>query len=372
MMTSISLRKASITSMPFGHAKDGRRVTQYQLCGAGGIQMDVLDYGGHVQHLYVPDHAGRLADITLGFEEVRGYEETEPYFGALIGRFANRIAGGRFELAGKKYQLPLNNAPGGHPCCLHGGDFAFNHYLWETEPFQDGNLVGLVFHGASPDGDQGFPGALKVKITYTLTEENLWRVDYEAQSDAVTPVNFTQHVFFNLRGEGNGDILGHRLRLFADYFTPVDSGLIPTGELRSVKGTPCDFTTQRMIGERIDESDEQLGICGGYDMNFVLRREGVQDGVLAPAAMLCEDTTGRAVEIQTTEPGIQFYSGNFLGEKNLGKNGSPLGRRGGLALETQHFPDSPNHPEFPSTLLHPGETFRSTTTWRFFVDPDLS
>ena len=370
-MSNLQSSKASVKSMPFGQTKDGRRVIQYQLCGAGGIRMDVLDYGGHVQHLYVPDRMGNVADITLGFEDVRGYEETEPYFGALIGRFANRIAGGRFELEGKEYSLPLNNAPHGRPCCLHGGIHAFQNYLWQTEPFQEGDSVGLVLQGVSPAGDQGFPGTLKVKITYLLTAENLWRVDYEAQCDAVTPVNFTQHIFFNLRGEGNGNILDHRLQLFADEFTPVDSGLIPTGELRPVKGTPCDFTTLRTIGDRIDEADEQLRFCSGYDMNFVLRRTAaLSEGGLAPAALLCEDTTGRAVEIATTEPGIQFYSGNFLSEKNLGKSGTPLGRRGGLALETQHFPDSPNHPAFPSTLLHPGETFHSTTTWRFFITTD--
>lgn len=329
--------------------------------------MEVLDYGGHVQALYTPDREGQYADITLGFEEVRGYEEVEPYFGALIGRFANRVANGRFSLDGKEYQLPLNNFPDGCPCCLHGGNFAFQDYLWEAEPFQDGDTVGVVLQCASPAGDQGFPGTLQVKVVYSLTPENLWRVDFEANSDAVTPVNFTQHIFFNLRGEGNGDILGHRLRLNADFFTPVAPGLIPTGEIRPVVGTPFDFTSLREIGARIDAADEQLRICGGYDINFVLRRHGIPTGELAPAALLCEDSTGRMVEICTTEPGIQFYSGNFLSDKSLGKNGRALGHRGGLALETQHFPDSPNHPEFPNTLLHPGETFRSSTTWRFFV-----
>ncbi len=332
--------------------------------------MDVLDFGGHVQHLFTPDRNGRFEDITLGFEDVRGYEEIEPYFGALIGRFANRIANGCFSLNGRQCQLPVNNLPDGHPCCLHGGNFAFQDYVWEAEPFQEGATVGVVLKSVSPAGDQGFPGTLWVKVVYSLTPDNLWRIDFEAQSDAVTPVNFTQHVFFNLLGEGNGNILGHRLKLNADFFTPVAPGLIPTGEVRSVSGTPFDFTSLREIGTRINDEDEQLRICGGYDINFVLRRQGIPAGELAPAAMLCEDSTGRAVEICTTEPGIQFYSGNFLSDKNRGKNGRALGHRGGLALETQHFPDSPNHPEFPDTLLQPGESFRSSTTWRFFTITD--
>ena len=356
--------KSSIQCEPFGQTRDGRAVMRYRLNGAGGMKMDVLSYGGIVQRLYVPDRAGRLDDITTGFLDLSGYEELQPYFGALVGRYANRISNGRFTLEGKKYRLPLNNAPGGVPCSLHGGERAFHNSVWKTEPFQAGDSIGLKLRLESPDGDQGYPGKLRILVTYTLTPKNAWQVDYEAECDRTTPVNFTQHVFFNLKGQGTGDILDHKLELYADAFTPVTQGLIPTGEIRPVAGTPFDFRELHAIGDRIEETDQQLRNCGGYDTNFVLRPPAKPDE-LRPAALLYEPSSGRTVRILTTEPGIQLYTGNFLSDNDMAKNGKSLGRRGALALETQHFPDSPNHPEFPSTLLRPGERFHSCTRWEF-------
>ena len=358
-------QKASIEKSSFGKTKDGREVTMYRLNGAGGIVMDVIDYGAHVVRLLTPDRDGKLEDITLGFNDVQGYEDIEPYFGALIGRYGNRIANGKFTLDGKTYELPLNNEPGGIKCSLHGGIVAFNNYIWNTEPFQDGDTIGLKMKITSPDGDQGYPGKLDVTVTYTLKPENVWRVDYEASTDKATPINLTQHIFFNLKGEGNGTILDHELLLNADKITPVDKSLIPTGQYMAVKGTPFDFTVPWLIGDRIDmKENEQIRNCGGYDINFVLKS---QDGTLAPAANLYERTTGRSLEIWTTEPGIQFYSGNFMTDKNIGKNGKVIGYRGGLALETQHYPDSPNQPVFPSTILRPGALYKTATEWRFSV-----
>ena len=356
--------KASIQTEPFGHTQDGRAVMRYRLQGAGGVAMEVLSYGGIVQRLFTPDRTGQIDDITTGYLDLRGYEERQPYFGALVGRYANRIANGRFTLDGAEYHLPLNNAPGGVPCSLHGGERAFHNSVWETEPFQEGDTVGIRMLLVSVDGDQGYSGTLRVKVRYTLSPDNAWQVDYEAECDRPTPINFTQHIFFNLKGQGAGDILDHQLELCADAFTPVTPGLIPTGEIRPVAGTPFDFRELHAIGDHIAEDDEQLRNCGGYDTNFVLRAAASPDA-LRQAALLYEPSSGRVVRILTTEPGIQLYTGNFLGSDDLAKNGRVLGYRGALALEAQHFPDSPNHPEFPSTILRPGEHFHSCTRWCF-------
>lgn len=361
---NLTTGKPSIQCEPFGQTRDGRAVERYRLVGAGGVVMEVLTYGGIVQRLWTPDRGGRLEDITPGFLELRGYEELQPFFGVLVGRYANRIANGRFVLDGKEYRLPLNNTPGGIPCSLHGGEKAFHNSVWTTEPYQDGDVVGLRLSLESADGDQGYPGKLLARVTYALAPDNAWQVDYEARCDAPTPVNFTQHIFFNLKGPGTGDILGHQLQLEAEAFTPVTPGLIPTGEIRPVAGTPFDFRKLHAIGDQIGEDDEQLRNCGGYDTNFVLRSANTP-GALRQAALLREPASGRAIRILTTEPGIQLYTGNFLTDNDLAKNGKVLGYRGALALETQHFPDSPNHPEFPSTILRPGETFHSTTRWQF-------
>ena len=352
----------AVSAKPFGRTRDGRQVTQYTLVGAGGLAMDVIDYGGAVVRLYTPDRNGDLTDITLGFNTIEEYEAHDAYFGAIIGRYCNRIAGGRFTLDGKTYQLPLNNTPGGVPCSLHGGKRGFDRYVWKCEPIRRGNSIGLRLSMSSPDGDQGYPGKLDATVRYLLTPENVWRIEYEAVTDRPTPVNLTQHVFFNFKGEAQGTILDHELTILGDKITVVDKGLVPNGVLADVAGSAFDFTTPRIIGERISRQNDQLEFGGGYDQNYVLRN---QPGQMAKAAELYEATTGRHMEVWTTEPALQFYSGNFLTDAIRGKQGRNLVRRGGLALETQHVPNSVNLPSFPSTILRPGEVYRSATEYRF-------
>jgi len=312
--------------------------------------------------LFTPDRTGQFADITMGFNDVAGYEQQDPYFGSLIGRFGNRIANGKFTLDGTTYTLPTNNVPGGMPCSLHGGTLGFDAKVWHAEPMTDGQTVGLKLTLTSPDGDQGYPGTLNVTVHYWLTPANVWRIEYEATTDKATPINLTQHLYFNFKGEAEGDILDHELTLFADRMTPVTAGLIPTGALVPVKGTPFDFTTPRVIGSRIGADDEQLRFGGGYDHNWILNDAS---GKLQKAAALSEKSTGRYMEVWTTEPAIQFYCGNFMTDAIPGKRGRNLCHRGGLALETQHSPDSPNQPNFPSTILRPGAIYKSVTEYRF-------
>jgi len=352
----------SVVAKPFGTTKDGQAVTLYTLTGAGGVVMDVLDWGGKVVRLYVPDRNGKAVDVTTGFNDVAGYEEHEMYFGSLIGRYGNRIAHGKFTLDGKTYTLPLNNEPGGLPCSLHGGERGFESYVWKASPLMEGRNVGLRLTMVSPDGDQGYPGSLKVTVTYWLTADNVWRIAYQAMTDKPTPVNLTQHIYFNFRGEGVGDILDHELTLYADRMTPVNKGLIPTGVIVPVAGTPFDFTSPRRIGDRIGADDEQLRFGGGYDHNYILNN---QTGNLAKAAEVYEKTTGRHMEVWTTEPAVQFYVGSHITDKIPSKQGGSLCPRAGLALETQHTPDSPNQPIFPSTILMPGKVYRSATEYRF-------
>lgn len=355
----------SVVVKPFGKTKDGQLVQQYTLTGAGGVVMDVIDYGGKVVRLYTPDRAGAKTDITLGFNNVAGYETQDPYFGSLIGRYGNRIAGGKFKLDGQEYALPLNNTNAGISCSLHGGTKGFDAHVWHSEPLSEGRNVGIKFTHSSPDGDQGYPGKLDVTVCYWLTPDNVWRIEYEAVTDKATPVNLTQHLYFNFKGEAEGTILDHELTLFADHMTPVTKALIPTGKIMPVKGTPFDFTVPWAIGARINADDEQLRFGGGYDHNWVLNN---QSGRLAPAAALYEKSTGRYMEVWTTEPGIQFYCGNFLTDKVPSKkSGKNLCYRGGLALETQHYPDSPNQPNFPSTILRPGAVYKTVTEYRFGV-----
>lgn len=352
----------SVVVKPFGKTKDGQLVHQYTLTGAGGVVMDVIDYGGKVVRLFTPDRSGAKTDVTLGFNDVAGYEKRDPYFGSLIGRYGNRIANGTFTLDGVTYTLPTNNAPGDIPCSLHGGTKGFDAYVWHSEPLSEGKSVGVKFTMTSPDGDQGYPGKLDVAVSYWLTPENVWRIEYEAVTDKATPVNMTQHLYFNFKGEAEGTILDHELTIFADLMTPVTKGLIPTGAVVPVKGTPFDFTTPWIIGARINADNEQLHFGGGYDHNWVLNS---QTGKLAPAAALYEKTTGRYLEVWTTEPAIQFYCGNFLTDQIPGKRGKNLCHRGGLALETQHSPDSPNQSGFPSTILRPGAVYKTVTEYRF-------
>ena len=343
---------------PFATTVDGRDVERFTLTSASGVTIAVLSFGGVIQSILAPDRSGEVADITLGYDTLPEYEKDKSYLGALVGRYANRIRGGRFSLDGRDYAL-AQNAGGNH---LHGGMRGFNKAVWSVDPFEENDAVGLVLQHVSPDGDEGYPGTLRSTVTYRLTDSSELAIDFSATSDAATPANLTQHAYFNLAGTGSGDILGHVLELNASRFTPVDATLIPTGELRAVRGTPFDFSTPESVGARIGADDEQLRLAGGYDHNFVIDRAGTD---LTLAARLTDPVSGRGVDIHTTEPGIQFYTGNFLDGTVMGKGGVPHRYRSGLALETQHFPNSPNEPAFPSTILRPGAEHRSRTVYHF-------
>jgi aldose 1-epimerase len=349
---------AGVERRPFGRTEAGTPVELFVLTNAGGMQVEVIGFGATITALRVPDRDGRMADVVLGYDRLEGYDRRHPYFGSLVGRYANRIAGGTFTLDGRAYTLAKNNGPN-H---LHGGLVGFDQIVWDAEPLA--GAVGVRFTRTSPDGEEGYPGNLAVRVTYTLSDASELSVDYEATTDKPTPVNLTQHSYFNLAGHDSGPILDHELVIHADRYTPVDEGLIPTGELAPVEGTPFDFRTATAVGARIDQPHEQLQRGAGYDHNFVLRRTG--DG-LQPAARLVERRSGRVLDVATTEPGLQFYAGNFLDGSDRGKGGVAYARRSGLCLETQHFPDSPNQPSFPSTILRPGETYRSRTVFRFGV-----
>lgn len=344
-------------AVAFGKTTDGAETQLYTLTNAHGLKVGITNYGGIITSLLVPDKAGKLGDVVLGFDNVSGYQSPEflksgPYFGALIGRYGNRIAKGRFTLAGKEYPLAKNNGEN----TLHGGKKGFDKVVWQAEPgtSADGQTLRLTYR--SQDGEEGYPGNLDVTVVYTLTNDDALRIDYTATTDKATPVNLTNHAYFNLGG-GNQDVLGHEVTIPADRYTVVDAGLIPTGELRPVKGTPFDFTTPHAIGERIAQ------VPGGYDHNWVLN----QPSGVHPAAAVYDPATGRTMEVTTTEPGVQFYTGNFLDGTLKGKGGTTYGKHAGFCLETQHFPDSPNQPAFPSTILQPGQTLHSTTTYKFGV-----
>ena len=357
--------KATVTQQPFGVTPDGDSVKLFTLTNASGVEARVITYGAIITSLKVPDRNGTLGDVVLGFDSLAGYLGETPYFGALIGRYGNRIGRARFDLDGTTYRLAANNGAN-H---LHGGIKGFDKVVWGAQPVESGNGAGVVFRRTSPAGEEGYPGALSVEVTYTLTNADELIFDYLATTDAPTPVNLTQHSYFNLAGNGSGDVLAHLLTLNASRYTPVDAGLIPTGELAPVEGTPFDFRTSHAIGERIGADDEQIRLGGGYDHNFVLDRGDAAPGQLVLAARVEEPTTGRFLEVRTTEPGIQFYSGNFLDGTLTGKGGAVYARRSGFCLETQHFPDSPNKPGFPSTILRPGEEYRSRTVLTFGVLP---
>jgi len=354
-----SSRPANVTQGPYGQTRSGQ-VTRFTLANAHGLQAEIITYGGAMTRLLVPDRAGRFEDIVLGYRSLAEYCAGSAYFGALIGRVGNRISAGRFTLDGTPYQLATNDAPGGRPCHLHGGPRGFDKVLWQAEPLMDG--AGLRLRYRSPDGEEGYPGNLEVEVTYRLNDSNELIIEYAASCDRATPVNLTQHNYYNLRGESAGDILGHLLTLNAGRFTPVDAGLIPTGAFREVAGTPFDFTRPTRIGERIGAADEQLGFGGGYDHNWVIDRAGPG---LAHAASVEEPESGRLMEVWTDAPGIQFYAGNAIPSGSIGKTGRPYGSRQGFCLETQNHPDAPNHPEFPPAILRPGAEYRTTTVYRF-------
>lgn len=348
----------------FGKTPDGRQTHLHTLRNDTGLSVDLADFGATVVRFLVPDRHGHAADVVLGFDAVEGYARpTGPYFGATIGRCGNRIAHGRFTLDGKSYALATNNSPGGLPCHLHGGPVGFDKVLWEAEPLSGGAGPALTFRYRSRDGEEGYPGNLDATVVFTLTSDNALRIEYTATTDQPTIVNLTNHSYFNLAGEGTRSVLGHVLTLNATRYTPVNAGLIPTGELAAVAETPFDFRAPHTIGERIERANEQLRFAGGYDHNFVLDGKGG----LSLAATVLEPQSGREMEVLTTEPGVQFYSGNFLDGTLLGKNGHAYERRSGFCLETQHFPDAPNHPSFPSVVLRPGETYKSMTVYRFRV-----
>jgi aldose 1-epimerase len=353
-----------VTREPFGETAQGEAVTLFTLANAHGMEVRAVSYGGIILSLLVPDREGKLGDVALGYDDLAGYLAETPYFGAIIGRYGNRIGGASFALDGETYSLAANDGSN-H---LHGGWVGFDKVVWNTEPFENEEGVGVVFSRMSPAGEEGYPGNLSVEVTYTLTDRNELIFDYMATTDAATPVNLTQHTYFNLAGHGSGDVLGHQLLLNASRYTPVDEGLIPTGELAPVEGTPFDFRTPHTIGERIESDNVQLVRGGGYDHNWILDREEAGEGETTLAARVVEPTSGRVMEVYTTEPGVQFYSGNFLDGSITGKDGVVYTHRTGFCLETQHFPDSPNQPGFPSTILRPGEEYRSRTVYRFSTE----
>ena len=349
----------SIPKLVFGKTPDGQEISIYTLTNSKGVEARIMTYGGIVVSLKVPDKNGKLGDVVLGYDDLDGYaKNNSPFFGALVGRYGNRIAKGKFSLEGHEYKLATNNGEN-H---LHGGLKGFDKVVWKGQESngKDGPMLTLTY--LSKDGEEGYPGNLSVTVVYTLTNNNELKIEYSATTDKTTVVNLTNHSYFNFAGSGK--ILDHQMMINADRFTPVDTGLIPTGELKPVKGTPMDFTKPTAIGARIGQQDEQLIRGNGYDHNWVLNKGAAQ---LSHAATVYESTSGRVMEVWTTEPGVQFYTGNFLDGSITGKGGQVYHQRTGFCLETQHFPDSPNKPSFPSTTLKPGQKYSTTTIYKFSV-----
>jgi len=344
--------KLSIEKAAYGKMPDGKQVDIYTLTNAKGMKVKLTNYGGITVSVEVPDRGGKLADVTLGYDTLDGWLTNTSYFGATVGRYANRIAKGKFTLEGKTHTLATNNGEN----ALHGGLKGFDKVLWDAKPVRTDSSVGVEFTYLSKDGEEGYPGNLKVKAIYCLTDDNEFKVEFSATTDKPTVVNLAHHTYWNLAGAAAGDILGHELMLAADKYTPVDAGLIPTGELKDVKGTPMDFTKATAIGARIAQVE------GGYDHNFVLRNQG---GKVALAAKVVEPKSGRVMEISTDQPGVQFYSGNFLDGTVKGKGGIAYKKHYGFCLETQHYPDSPNKKDFPSVVLRPGETYKHVMIHKF-------
>lgn len=362
-MTMIALCLMGLFALPIAVAQtveDFDSIQLYTLKNAAGMTVKVTNYGAIITSIVVPDRNGKMSDITLGYNRVEDYINAvdRPYFGAIVGRYGNRIAKGKFSLNGQSYVLAANNGEN-H---LHGGIIGFDKVVWTAKPI--GNMAIELTYRAK-DKEEGYPGNVNIQVTYSITDQNELKVDYQATTDKATPINLTQHAYFNLKGEGEGDILGHELMIAADKFTPVDPTLIPTGEVAPVQGTPLDFTSSKPIGRDIASDHQQMKFGGGFDHNFVINRSSPTDTSMQLAARVYEPTTGRTLEVTTTEPGMQFYCGNFLDGRLKGKSGKAYVHRGGFCLETQHFPDSPNQPTFPTCILQPGKTFRSTTIFRF-------
>jgi len=361
LASGCTMHRDRVSRAPFGQLPDGRRVELFALTNAHGIEVRAMTYGAIITSIQTPDRSGKRADIVLGFDSLGGYLGGSPYFGAVVGRYANRIARGQFTLDGVTYHLARNNGPNS----LHGGARGFDKVRWSGEPFESDSTAGVTFRYESPDGEEGYPGTVSVRVTYTLTDADDLIIEYEAATTKATPINLSQHTYWNLHGDGAGDILAHVLTLNASAFTPVDSTLIPTGQIAPVAGTPFDFRTATAIGARINAANEQLRFGRGYDHNWVIGQ--ANPGTLTHAARLEDPVSGRTLDISTTEPGVQFYSGNFLDGTLNGKDGRPYAHRSGLCLETQHFPDSPNHANFPSTILRPGQRYASRTVITFRV-----
>ena len=348
-----------IDTQPYGSAPDGTAVNLHTLTNANGMQARIINYGGIVVSLTAPDAAGRMDDVVLGYDSLNAYIQDSPYFGCLVGRYGNRIAGGRFTLDGRDHVLAQNDGDN-H---LHGGEKGFDKVVWQDATAETARGPALTLAYTSPDGEEGYPGALAVTAVYTLTDDNALELVFSATTDAPTPCNLTHHSYFNLAGAGVGDVLGHEVMIKADRFTPIDDTLIPTGELRSVADTPLDFRQPTVIGDRIGADDEQIRLGGGYDHNWILNKPTADE--LSMAARVRDPGTGRTMEVLTTEPAMQFYSGNFLAGTLTGKGGKTYAHRTGFCMEPQHYPDSPNKPDFPSTVLRPGETYANTIVYRF-------
>lgn len=369
-----------LTRQLYGTTKGGSAVHQYTLANAHGLEVKIITYGGIITSVRLPDRSQQMANVVLGCENLQDYETKSPYFGCITGRYANRIAGGQFTLDGADYQLDLT----GGSVTLHGGLKGFDKVVWEVtreitgderDTSSDAGAAGIELHYLSPDGDQHFPGTLDTYVTYLLTDRNELRIHYRATTDKPTIVNLTNHTYWNLGGEGSGPIYDHLLQINAAYYTPVDERAIPLGDLAGVEGTPFDFRTSKPIGAEIRTKDTQLMLSRGYDHNWVLVSADMggaaqsvdRNAALMQAAILREESSGREMEVWTTEPGIQFYAGNFLDGSVYGSSGQAYRQGEGLALETQHFPDSPNQPQFPSTVLRPGDTYTSITVYKFGI-----
>lgn len=361
LITPMIHAATSISAKSFGTTTEGQKVTQYTLTNDKGASVSIINYGGIVTSLKVPDRNGKFADVVLGFKTLSDYEKKSPYFGCLVGRYGNRIAKGEFTLDGHTYRLAPNN----NGQSLHGGLKGFDKVIWNAVPAMTGQGPSLKLTYVSKDGEEGYPGNLSVTATYTLTNKNELKLVFRAKTDKATIVNLTHHSYFNLAGQGSGDVLGHVVTIHADKYTPVDKVLIPTGKLASVKGTPFDFRKPTPIGARINMEDPQLKNGGGYDHNWVIDK---LPGHLGLAAKVEEPKSGRVMEVISTEPGVQFYSGNFLDGTLVGKGGKVYGFRNGFCFEPQHFPDSPNRKNFPSTVLRPGETYKNTIIFKFSAE----